>query len=65
MYILLIFASDNDNKCGLYPFWYKLETKKIGKVNMTYKCIGIKQHLNVTYLGCMLESMSVRWINSF
>ena len=67
-----------DNKLSIYfgedttkaiLFASKCTTKNIRQLNIKYKDINIKQHLEVTYLGWMLEetmsgeSMALKVIN--
>ena len=50
-------------------FAFKSKIKKVPKLKINYRNIQIKQHLKVTYLGCMLdeaisgESMALKVIN--
>ena len=36
-------------------FAFKCKIKKIPKLSINFKTIQIKQHLKVTYLGCILD----------
>ena len=50
-------------------FAFKCKIKKIPKLSINFKTIQIKQHLKVTYLGCILdeaisgESMPLKVVN--
>ena len=49
-------------------FASKPKIKKVPKLNITYKNMQIKQHSEVTFLGCILdeampgESMALKWL---
>ena len=48
-----------EDKTKSILFGSKRKLRKVGKLNITYQCIDIKQNFQVTYLGCILdETMS-------
>ena len=48
-----------ENKTKSILFGSKRKLRKVGKLNITYQGIDIKQNSQVTYLGCILdETMS-------
>ena len=58
-----------EDKTRSILFASKRRAKNISQLNITYKDINIKQHLEVTYLGCVLdetmsgESMALKVMN--
>ena len=60
-----------DDKTKWIHFANKQRLKNVRQLNIRYQHINIKQHLQITYLGCLLgetisgESMALKTVNKF
>ena len=52
-----------EDKTKSILFGSKRKLRKVGKLNITYQGIDIKQNSQVTYLGCILDETVVnQWL---